>query len=31
MKGTIVSAWVETCKEVYGEDITNESLEYWKR
>ncbi|MGO1469888.1 MAG: heme NO-binding domain-containing protein [Tissierella sp.] len=28
MKGTIVSAWVETCKEIYGEDITNESLAY---
>ena len=26
MKGTIVSAWVETCKELYGEDLTNESL-----
>lgn len=26
MKGTIVSAWVYTCRELYGEDLTNESL-----
>ncbi len=26
MKGTIVSAWVETCREIYGEELTNESL-----
>lgn len=26
MKGTIVSAWVNTCRELYGEEITNESL-----
>lgn len=26
MKGTIVSAWVETCRELYGDDLTNESL-----
>lgn len=26
MKGTIVSAWIETCKELYGEEITNESM-----
>lgn len=26
MKGTIVSAWIETCREIYGEEITNESL-----
>ena len=26
MKGTIVSAWVSTCKVVYGEDITNQAL-----
>ena len=26
MKGTIVSAWVSTCKEIYGEDITNQAL-----
>lgn len=29
MKGTIVSAWVDTCREVYGEDITNESLAHF--
>lgn len=27
MKGTIVSAWVQTCRELYGENITNEALE----
>ncbi|WP_313755653.1 heme NO-binding domain-containing protein [Tissierella sp.] len=27
MKGTIVSAWVQTCRELYGETITNEALE----
>lgn len=27
MKGTIVSAWVQTCRELYGESITNEALE----
>ena len=26
MKGTIVSAWIETCRELYGEKITNESM-----
>ena len=26
MKGTIVSAWVSTCKDLYGEDITNQAL-----
>ena len=26
MKGTIVSAWVETCRDLYGESLTNESL-----
>lgn len=26
MKGTIVSAWVQTCKDLYGEDLTNEAL-----
>lgn len=26
MKGTIVSAWVDTCRELYGEEITNQSL-----
>lgn len=29
MKGTIVSAWVDTCREIYGEDITNEALSYY--
>lgn len=29
MKGTIVSAWVQTCKELYGEEITNESLAHF--
>lgn len=28
MKGTIVSAWVETCREIYGEELTNEALSY---
>ena len=28
MKGTIVSAWVDTCRELYGEEITNESLSH---
>lgn len=28
MKGTIVSAWVETCRELYGEDLTDEALLY---
>lgn len=26
MKGTIVSAWVKTCKNLYGENITNDAL-----
>lgn len=26
MKGTIVSAWIETCRELYGEKVTNASL-----
>ena len=26
MKGTIVSAWVDTCRELYGIEVTNESL-----
>lgn len=26
MKGTIVSAWVDTCRRLYGDDITNEAL-----
>lgn len=29
MKGTIVSAWVSTCREVYGEDITNQALAHY--
>lgn len=30
MKGTIVSAWVQTCKDLYGDSITNEALKYYK-
>lgn len=26
MKGTIVSAWVQTCRKLYGDDVTNEAL-----
>ncbi len=26
MKGTMVSAWVNTCKDLYGEELTNEAL-----
>lgn len=29
MKGTIVSAWVQTCKELYGEEITGEALSHF--
>lgn len=29
MKGTIVSAWVSTCKKIYGEDITNQALSHY--
>ena len=29
MKGTIVSAWVNTCRDLYGEEITNEALAYY--
>lgn len=29
MKGTIVSAWVRTCRALYGDDITNEALEHF--
>lgn len=29
MKGTIVSAWVDTCRELYGEEVTNESLTHF--
>lgn len=28
MKGTIVSAWVQTCNELYGKDLTNEALKH---
>lgn len=27
MKGTIVSAWVQTCRALYGDEITNDALE----
>lgn len=26
MKGTIVSAWVDTCRDIYGEELTNDAL-----
>lgn len=26
MKGTIVSAWVETCRDIYGKEITEEAM-----
>lgn len=29
MKGTIVSAWVQTCRKLYGENITNEALDHF--
>ncbi len=29
MKGTIVSAWVKTCRTLYGDKLTNEALEYY--
>lgn len=29
MKGTIVSAWVDTCRQVYGEEVTNEALKHF--
>lgn len=29
MKGTIVSAWIQTCKDLYGEKITNESMSHF--
>lgn len=29
MKGTIVSAWVDTCRVLYGDSITNEALEHY--
>jgi len=27
LKGTIVSAWVQTCRALYGDEITNDALE----
>ncbi|WP_425446261.1 heme NO-binding domain-containing protein [Dethiothermospora halolimnae] len=27
MKGTIVSAWVKTCRKLYGNELTNEAME----
>lgn len=30
MKGTIVSAWVYTCREIYGDDVTNDALKSFK-
>ncbi len=29
MKGTIVSAWIDTCRELYGEEIANASLRHF--
>jgi len=29
LKGTIVSAWVQTCRKLYGENITNEALDHF--
>lgn len=29
MKGTIVSAWVKTCRVLYGDSITDEALEHF--
>ena len=29
MKGTIVSAWVKTCKSLFGDNLTNEALEHF--
>lgn len=26
MKGTIVSAWIKTCRNIYGDEITNEAM-----
>ncbi|MDR7857587.1 heme NO-binding domain-containing protein [Tissierella sp.] len=28
MKGTIVSAWVKTCRSLYGDNVTNEALDH---
>ena len=30
MKGTIVSAWVQTCRDIYGDEVTNEALKSLK-
>jgi len=30
LKGTIVSAWVETCRALYGDQVTNEALEHFQ-
>ncbi len=29
MKGTIVSAWLNTCRDLYGDSITNEALSHY--
>lgn len=29
MKGTIVSAWVDTCRQLYGNEITNKALNHY--
>ncbi|MTI48852.1 MAG: chemotaxis protein [Firmicutes bacterium] len=26
MKGTIVQAWIKTCRKIYGDDLTNEAM-----
>ena len=26
MKGTVVSTWIRTCRDLYGDDITNKAL-----
>ncbi len=26
MKGTVVSAWIQSCRNLFGDDIVNESL-----
>lgn len=28
MKGTIVSAWIKTCRKLYGDELTNEAMEH---
>ncbi|MCR2044214.1 heme NO-binding domain-containing protein [Anaerosalibacter massiliensis] len=28
MKGTIVSSWIKTCRKLYGNELTNEAMEY---